>query len=549
MATQATKATPTQDRPVNATYDRKGNPEWKSPMSPPDNSAAVVSMVPDRIIPVIFVPGVMGSNLTCADEETRWLLDGAGTMLKSWRTVDAKGRKKLLVPDKCKVYDGGVLPEGTAQSDEELKRRGWGEVGAMSYGPFLAWLEHELNNFDNAGNGQRSALIAKLLGAQGEVAITRDEVGLSYRYRLPVYACGYNWLQDNAVSAERLAQRISEIRARYIRDKKMCDQVILVTHSMGGFVARYCVEHIAGMKEKVMGVVHGVMPTIGSGAVYRRMKAGTESDGSFAGKQTAEILGGDAAEMTAVLSEAAGPLQLLPTPEYGADWLKVMDGDRVVLSLPKADGPGGIDPYSQIYASRGQWWSMCEEDLINPLKPNHPEGSAEQKAQLDDDWLKFSTQMRNVKVFHQKTKDTYHPCSYAFYGDSDSFKAFGTVTWRRSGRIKPNQPDADPLQGLPLKGQLEDTRTVTTPVKDPTSYARFQIQHFTLAGPDEPGDGTVPRRSGVALKARMNATLKVSVGHEPAYKDSEAARQFTLQSIVHIAQGVAKTPLAYPESK
>ncbi|MCR6480141.1 hypothetical protein NU688_28565 [Variovorax sp. ZS18.2.2] len=36
---------------------------------------------------------------------------------------------------------------------------------------------------------------------------------------------------------------------------------------------------------------------------------------------------------------------------------------------------------------------------------------------------------------------------------------------------------------------------------------------------------------------------------ELAYKDSEAARQFTLQSIVHIAQGVAKTPLAYPDSK
>ena len=415
MTTQDTPAGSAQDRPVGATYDAKGNPEWKSTMSPPDNSAAVVSMVPDRIIPVIFVPGVMGSNLLCADGQTKWLLDGAGTMLKTWRTVGAKKRKELLVPDKCTVYDGGSLPEGTTQSAEELKRRGWGEVGAMSYAPFLVWLENELSDFENVSNGQRSALIAKLLGAQGEIAITRDEVGLSYRYRFPVHACGYNWLQDNAESAKRLAQRISEIRTRYIRDKKMCDQVILVTHSMGGFVVRYCVEHLAGMKGKVMGVVHGVMPTIGSGAVYRRMKAGTESDGSFAGKQTAEILGGDAAEMTAVLSEAAGPLQLLPTPEYGADWLKIMDGDQVVLSLPKAGGAGGIDPYSQIYAVRGQWWSMCEDDLINPLKPNHPEGSAQKKAQLELDWSKFADQMLLVKGFHQKIKDKYHPCSYAFY--------------------------------------------------------------------------------------------------------------------------------------
>jgi hypothetical protein len=46
-------------------------------------------------------------------------------------------RKKYLAPQKMVVDDDGARPDGTAQHDEELKRRGWGEVGAMSYGDFL----------------------------------------------------------------------------------------------------------------------------------------------------------------------------------------------------------------------------------------------------------------------------------------------------------------------------------------------------------------------------------------------------------------------------
>jgi hypothetical protein len=52
-----------QERHISVQYDNRGNPYWQSITSPPANSVGMCYMVPDRIIPVIFVPGVMGSNL------------------------------------------------------------------------------------------------------------------------------------------------------------------------------------------------------------------------------------------------------------------------------------------------------------------------------------------------------------------------------------------------------------------------------------------------------------------------------------------------------
>ncbi|KQP12465.1 hypothetical protein ASF43_19595 [Pseudorhodoferax sp. Leaf267] len=49
----------------------------------------------------------------------------------------------------------GSTQAGTAQQAEELRRRGWGEVGAMSYAPFLVWLENALNDVDDPHAGLR----------------------------------------------------------------------------------------------------------------------------------------------------------------------------------------------------------------------------------------------------------------------------------------------------------------------------------------------------------------------------------------------------------
>ena len=47
---------------------------------------------------------------------------------------------------------------------------------------------------------------------------------------------------------------------------------------------------------------------------------------------------------------------------------------------------------------------------------------------------------------------------------------------------------------------------------------RGEHQNYKIGKPDEPGGGTVPHRSGVALSVHCQSLLRVNVEHEPAYK-------------------------------
>jgi PGAP1-like protein len=535
-------------RVIQARYDKRGDPRWESQMSKPDDSFGLCYMVPDRIIPVIFVPGVMGSNLKGIGDAagTNWRLDGATSMLPWWGR-GAETRKATLTPATMKVDDGGNLPDGTLQTKDELKARGWGEVGAMSYSAFLVWLENALGDFDDPHDGERVKLVKEQLQALvGEEPLTKDEVALSYRYRFPVHAFGYNWLASNSDSSAKLGERIDAVIKRYKAEKKMCDKVIIVTHSMGGLVARHCSE-VLGKKANVFGIVHGVMPAIGAAAVYRRFKSGTEDMSEWwnaAGAATARILGNNAADMTAVLSSAPGPMQLLPTPEYGNHWLKIKDGETE-YGFPKNG-----DPYSEIYVVRGKWWSMCEDALINPL--NKEKDPDKLQAQIEVDWAAFEVLIQDdVRKFHLEIKNQYHTTTHSFIGNHKDHKAYGTVTWTgNGGGWFGSKRDADALNAKPLRiGEIGQIRTVSASLGG-EGWRKTEEQRYQISDPDEDGDGTVPHRSGEVAKERSQAFLQVNVEHEPAYKygagpENQRACKFTLRSIVRIAQLVQKTSLKY----
>jgi len=523
-------------------------------MSAPSDSVAVINMVPDRIIPVIFVPGVMGSNLrqrgVDPKDAIRWRLDDAKSAGR-WALADrdAVFRKRFLTPTVMEVDTQGKVSEETPLSAEELRRRGWGEVGFLSYGDFLAWLENTLNDFDTCRTGVREGLVGKVLQAlKGDEAVSKGEVALTYRYRFVVYACGYNWLDSNVVAADRLKTRITETVARYKQEKKLCEKVIVLTHSMGGMVARYCSE-VLGMRDQILGVVHGVMPAIGAAAVYRRFKAGTEDTTGWynvAGAATSSALGNDAREMTAVLSAAPGPLQLLPTPEYGNDWLCIEDGKNT-LSLPKKG-----DPYSEIYAVRGKWWSLCEDHLMNPLNVDTDPKRHQQV--METDWAAFAKIISKVKSFHTDISGAYHTNTYAFFGSSLEQRAYGKVTWHGDGgTFTRGGRTADVLGARPADPtEVNESRTVVASLEGKgtwgTGWVTADRQTYTISEPEEAGDGTVPNRSGIAPRDHVQSLMQVNTGHEPAYRegaDIERVREFTVRAIVKIAQHVTKTSLAY----
>lgn len=271
-------------------YDKFGHPLYKVIATPKERDQWLkLYKMPDRIIPVVFLPGVMGSNLMDLDEEQPvWTVNGILSLLP-WIGRGPLIRKILLDPTKTIVDPRGSID---VESPEEYRlfksrrERGWGEVGAMSYGNFLSWLQEALNDNQvmlknkTSKNGSltlRERLMDKALGAEiGESNLTSEEVALSYQYLFPVHAVGYNWLQSNVDSAQALAGRIDKIINDYKASGRKCEKVILVTHSMGGLVARYYSELLEGDygKKNILGIVHGVMPDRGAPMAYKRMKAG-----------------------------------------------------------------------------------------------------------------------------------------------------------------------------------------------------------------------------------------------------------------------------------
>jgi pimeloyl-ACP methyl ester carboxylesterase len=556
---------------------KNGDVEYQTYFSPPDDSIAICYKVANRIIPVVFVPGVMGSNLTTA--ETRWLLDDEGSAAK-WITKDPADRKRLLDPLKTRVYAGGKLPEGAEpgiiftgatqqDKDDELKRRGWGEVAGLSYGAWLKWLEEELNRLEYCYTGVPDGKHRHQVAIPpGVPPLTPQEGTLAYRYQFPVHAVGYNWLQSNAKSAEHLQKRVNDIIGHYKNKGHPCEKVILITHSMGGLVARHYTEVLGGAA-KVYGVVHGVMPDLGAATAYKRVKAGTEGGdvkansvkdavvGHVKSKVVSRVLGDTAAKMTAVFAQSPGPLQLLPSARYGDGWLTIKDGQQLTRL------PQGGDPYGEIYTVRGKWWGLIDDKLINPLDVK--------KQTLDKDWDAFENLInKRVYPFHQEIAGQYHSHTYAFYGDDAAHKTWGNVVWERktSGLIPSSQPNGSAPAGTHSAIKSFRIDQAISPLSNARDIAKnfdngqgqidvlnqkpFEYASFHIKDASENGDGTVPVRSGSApLLCAPRGRIKVcigypNVGHENAY-EHEPQRWFTVWAITKILQNVRGTAMDYPD--
>lgn len=526
-------------------YDKFGHPHYKVIATPKEKEQWLkLYKMPDRVIPVVFLPGVMGSNLMSPDGKSIWKVDGTWSM-KSWLVRGAEERKKLLDPTKTVVDPSGKIE--TESPEERLlfssrKERGWGEVGAMSYGSFLPWLQEALNDNQTmlknktSKNGSltlRERLMDKPLGAEiGESNLTSDEVALSYQYLFPVHAVGYNWLQSNVDSAQALAGRIDKIINDYKASGRKCEKVILVTHSMGGLVARYYSELLEGDygKKNILGIVHGVMPDRGAPIAYKRMKAGEAVPVGL-------VIGSSGAEMTPVLAQSPGPLQLLPGKGYGMGWFHV---EGLQHPLPQTD------PYKDIYTERSAWWGLCEERFINP------DNKKMDKLQLEKDWQSYVDIIDGkVKIFIEGLNGHYHEYTYAFYGnDGKKYPSYAELHWKDiSGKHTPeayrSQVSEQGEVFYPADKFNQTIRYATLETPD----QGYVTRKYELLPPVEDGDGTVPVRAAVINSPKLKAQLGVGVDHEGAYKPDNTmdARWFTLRSIIRIAQQVKNTGLAYHE--
>jgi len=517
------------------------------------NDPVQIVAQPIYTVPVIFVPGIMGSNLMVTEDvdglkkdEPVWLMNGTYGAATSWAFRKPETRQKRLNPKTTDVYSGGEVPDNVVTiGDATLirKQRYWGEVGAMSYQSYLVWLEHALNGrgrVDTWRTLQGDPAFAQALSEGFKFQqLKKDDIEHAADMRFPVYACGYNWLQSNADSAEQLAKRIDDVIKANNTRSFTCDQVILITHSMGGLVARACSE-LLGKKSKIAGILHGVMPATGAAVAYKRVRSGTEGSAGI-------VIGPDSATVTAVFANSPGALQLLPSQHYPSGWLTLGTGTqkkfKEVATLP------ATDPYTEIYEQRGKWWGLVREEYINPAK-----------LKLNKGWGDYLKNIRSAQAFHTNLGKQYHKNTIAFFGDgthANNGMTWGTVRWEAvvANDMTTVTRSHTRHAAAPMNISKEDMLTMPQALDDGEGkvsalhQGRYRYD-FALSGKDSAGDGTVPVVSGNApalagAAAGVQASYHLNVdgeGHEGAYRVA-LAQQLSLHAVLSLARAIPKVTL------
>lgn len=194
--------------------------------------------VPGKRLPIVVVPGVMGSRLS--EPGTNALVwNPTGTPLGgdpgSFAANSARLRNVAapLAPDETNRY----------YLDSDHNR--------------VSPIKHYYN------------VIAKFYGTLAESLHYQLRTKLASKRLVPaVYCCGYDWRQDNAASAARLATIVQEAQNDCEGEK-----VILVAHSMGGIVSRHLCKNLGG-ESKVRALILLGSPTLGAVKAYLNMRNG-----------------------------------------------------------------------------------------------------------------------------------------------------------------------------------------------------------------------------------------------------------------------------------
>ncbi|BDM22734.1 MULTISPECIES: triacylglycerol lipase [Pseudomonas] len=521
----------------------------------------------NRVVPIVFIPGIMGTNLwNNRTKKIAWIAPNTDTILSSVAAIgsflsslfsSAKDRQNDLDgrPGMVTVYNDGPIGGSGLKEDiskDELKRRGWGGIMRSAYHPIMESIQNEMNSvlLDNNLQGWWRDHADHSPAEWGDwndnppLSKLPDEQGLKHvaEIRYEVWAGGYNWLQSNDDSATDI---INFIENSVLPSYESAEKVIIVTHSMGGLVARAMVgRHNC---EQIYGVIHGAMPATGAPAAYRRIRAGFEGEGA-AGFVARQILGPTASETTAVLAFSRGGLELLPSKQYDNEspWLfarKTNAPSENLIALPKSG-----DPYNDIYLSK-KWWGLVPEEnekLIDPnqfieTKSKGDWGGTPTKRQV------FESNVRAVRGFHDSIKKAYHPYTYVHY--SGEAKELELLTWR----------DITWQSDWIGWGDINEFKITKD---DSTGTVELDAGYkFTFAPKYSPGDGTVPLCSSAssrdfpttraAFAHGNNSTLNPtacrqgiynnSTGyeHQSSYNDTKGRSLFaTLYSIARVSQHV-----------
>lgn len=288
-----------------------------------------------KTVPIIFVPGVLGTRLHFTASDQHWDPDSKWRMSHwlLWTGINGRARE-LHCEEPAEVIGDDDSKSPDLEDDE--RGRGWSGPVASFYLDFLRHLD------------------------------ARCHVGAD----CPVYAVGYDWRQSiwPTDGADCCAQQLIDgINAIFEQEFDSPDKhrAIIVTHSMGGLVARAALKADSELREKVYGVIHVVQPAVGTPLAYRRFFTGAREEWVDP-DALAKILGNTGEKFAAMMHGMPGPMQLMPSDLYfdrrRRPWLGYWDGDNwvpwsdsVFDLYKKPQSPPGLIPHAVYDGTSGKY--------------------------------------------------------------------------------------------------------------------------------------------------------------------------------------------------
>jgi hypothetical protein len=428
----------------------------------------------------------------------------------------------------------GRLAKKRESPAQVARWRGWSEIlfdGA--YGQMLKTAESYLNNMlaGSSVNPMWKPYFADpstFGGVDVGTALTEQDLKKIAGCWYPVHAMGYNYLKSNGETAKVIANRIRGLAKGYQKRGFKCDEVIIVTHSMGGLLARALIHPKYGNflndpAVKVLGIYHNVMPTMGAAASYKRMRFGFLEESSMIAETKASILAINGEHATAILANAPAALELSPGSAYGKGWLKVVDGSgREIWSWP-GDKASALD---SIYLQPADaWWRLINPKWVNPARVRESAGGG-----IDT----VIDRLKGASKFVENIKATFHPNScYGSFCSSRERLSYGDVVFIVSD---PDMFDSRNIKLSPvetwklLKDDGQGTLQVQTSSRVLTLFLKWPTAH---------GDETVPAaQSAEKIPGKLfvhGVTKGKSYEHQNSYADQDVLASL-LYSVVQIAK-------------
>lgn len=304
-------------------------------------------------VPIVFLPGMMGSRLKLAlDGETRnWDPDSDASMLFGWVNQSLAERTEILKKGTPSFYDHSFTYM-LKKFKDPAHQNGFPEVMGDAYLPFLEKM---------AGHDEGQEFYGST--------------------RCPIYALGYDWRKSIKDCAAEVQPRIEKILA-----DRNADKVVIVTHSMGGLVARYLSK--SGFEGKIAGMVHVAQPVDGAPLVYRRFIRGADDipANEKNREEKMQLFGFSGWAFAAQASALPGLCEMLPNDKYQyqekagpkrGPWrsnfkkgVAIEPGRSVWKDYLKTGNPGVVAAFSKmtIGASfKEKQWKAIQADLVKNL--------------------------------------------------------------------------------------------------------------------------------------------------------------------------------------